>query len=149
TTLELSAVEITPEESVELIADVGVLDPARGVPTGAIEFRLDGQVVDGPVELSAMAAALASDGTTATLSLEDLDEGTYVLQAQYSGDGNFLGSQSAEIALTVAEPPAADPLDPPAPDRVGAGMPSTGLPGHLAGVAMLALLLAMTGAVLK
>lgn len=136
TALSLAAAEVATDQPVLLMADVSVLDPARGTPAGTVQFFLDGEPVEEPVELN----------STAALEVTGLEPGTYTAQAQYSGSQDFTESSSAEVTVTVA-PEAADP------GEVGAGsgsggadggtLPRAGLTGALVG---LAALLAVTGA---
>jgi hypothetical protein len=56
--------------------------PGAGTPTGAVQFKIDGTNVNGPVPLS---------GGVATYLTSSLPHGLHTLAAEYSGDGNFTG----------------------------------------------------------
>lgn len=144
TALTLSSAEITTDDSVELSAEIGVVEPARGTPAGSVQFYLDGTAAGDPVELN----------SPAVLELDSLEVGTYAVHAQYSGEDSFQPSVSQEIELTVTAPasPAEDGFRGGAlsgTHRPGADLPGTGLPGHLAGAAAVGMLLILTGAVLN
>lgn len=72
-----------------------VVSPA--VATGTVQF-VDGTTLLGTVALS---------GGVASLSTAGLAPGSHSLTAVYSGDGNFTGSSSSAVALTVIAPPLA------------------------------------------
>lgn len=130
TTLTLSATEVQTDEGLTLTGLVEVLDPARGEPTGTVQFLLDGEPVGEPVELN----------STATLEVDGLEVGSYVLQAEYSGDENFVTSASDEQTLSVVEAPAGGSAG-----SSGSGLPRTGL-AALAALVTLAALLTVAGA---
>jgi hypothetical protein len=74
-----------------LTATVAPSTPASKQPSGTLTFR-DGATVLGRTSLAAGAGSLA-------VSL--LDAGAHALSVAYSGDGDFLGSTSAPLALQV------------------------------------------------
>ena len=86
TTLTLSSAPnpSKPNETVELRVSVGVAAPGAGTPTGSVEFRQDGVLLD---------IEKLKNGV-ATLEVA-FRKGTYAISAVYSGDGNFNGSASA------------------------------------------------------
>lgn len=66
---------------VTFTAFAGTLDPfATGAPTGAVQFKADGDDLGAPVPL---VYGMAS------LSVDTLDAGAYEITAAYAGDGNF------------------------------------------------------------
>ena len=77
-------------------------------PTGTITFFLNGTPVGGPVgvrQVSALTTQIgALQGAQATATYNDLSltNGTYGLQASYSGDGNYVASTSAIASITQA-----------------------------------------------
>jgi len=71
-------------ESYTLHADVGVLGPGAGTPTGSVQFRVDGAAVGSPVVVGA-------DGATSG-SLAPLPAGVHVVGAVWGGDANFAPS---------------------------------------------------------
>lgn len=70
------------------------------VPTGTVQFVIDGTTTGSPVSLSAAAA-------TYSLATASLAAGSHRIQAMYSGDGTYLGS-SASWTLTVATATSTD-----------------------------------------
>ncbi len=74
-----------------LTATVAPATPASKLPSGTLTFR-DGASVLGRTSLAAGAGSIA-------VSL--LDAGAHALTVAYSGDGDFLGSTSAPLALQV------------------------------------------------
>lgn len=85
------------QEGATITAQIDVLAPAAGVPSGTVDFSVDGVVV---------ASEPVSAGT-ATFALGDLAVGEYAVSAVYSGDIEFSGS-SAELVQSVQ--PAATAL---------------------------------------
>ena len=82
-----------PGQPIDFTATVAAASPGSGVPTGSVEFCVDGNCVD-TVELDASGVAtLSVPGTTAG----DYGEVT----AAYLGDTNFLGSMSPAFDQTV------------------------------------------------
>jgi len=77
-------------------------------PTGTITFFLNGTQVGAPVGLNQVSALTTQTGAlqgaqaTATLNDSSLANGTYGLQASYSGDGNYVASTSAIASITQA-----------------------------------------------
>jgi hypothetical protein len=93
TTASLTVQPITSDNSIVLL-DAAILPvaPGTGVPTGTVTF-LDGSTVLGTASLDATGAA--------SLFIETLTPGKHTLTIVYSGDGNFQGSTSAPLVLTV------------------------------------------------
>lgn len=83
------------DQAVTLTATVAAVAPGSGDPSGTVTFTADGTTI-GASSLTATA-----DGMEATVSIATLAPGGHTLQAQYNGDGDFTGSQSAEVDQTV------------------------------------------------
>ena len=64
---------------------------SSGTPTGAVLFMVNGQVVGGPVTLTAINGSTAR----ATLALPDLVGGRHIVTATYLGSSNYKGSTAA------------------------------------------------------
>jgi hypothetical protein len=79
--------------SVLLTASVSVVSPAAGTPTGSVEF-FDSATSLGTGSVNASGVA--------TLTTSGLAGGSHTLKAIYSGDGNFSGSSSPNLAHTVS-----------------------------------------------
>ena len=79
---------------VALTATVQSTEAGAGLPTGTVELRTDGGLV---------ATATLNDGIAAFAFDEDLVPGRYDLTAVYTGDDDFAGSDSDEVALQVAK----------------------------------------------
>lgn len=74
-------------QNVTLTATVGALAPGSGLPTGTIQFLVDGSPLGSPVSLSAGVAQIS----TANMSV-----GGRAIGATYSGDANFNGSTASD-----------------------------------------------------
>jgi hypothetical protein len=68
-----------------------VSSSSNGTPTGSVSFY-DGTKLLGTMPLS---------GGVATCNFSSLTLTKHMISAQYNGDGNFLGSTSAAIGITV------------------------------------------------
>lgn len=91
TSVTASASTVDVLQPVTLTANVGPVAPAAGQPTGSVEFR-DGGVVLGTAPANA---------ATVTLTVNGLAPGSHTITAAYGGDGNFTGSTSAPVTVTV------------------------------------------------
>ncbi len=69
--------------SVNFTSTVSAQNPADGIPTGIVQFNVDGALLGSPV-------ALDGNGV-ATLSTSALTAGSHLIIAEYSGDGTFQG----------------------------------------------------------
>ena len=146
TALSLDSTNVSSGDTVQLTAEVNAVEPARGTPTGTVQFLLDGQTVGEPVELSSPARL--------DLDVNGMQAGTYLVQATYSGAEDFAGSDSNEVELTVTESPA--PADDDAANNAasngdraeGGRLPLTG-PGDVVALVVVAALLALAGTVLN
>jgi hypothetical protein len=73
-------------EPLTFTADVTAVGPGAGTPTGTVQFAVDGVNLGGPVALS---------GGTATSPTANLDAGSHLVTADYTGDDNFGGAQDS------------------------------------------------------
>ncbi len=74
-------------------------DPGQGIPSGAVQFKVDGAPYGLPATLLDGSASLA----TAALLL-----GEYTIGAEYAGDANFLGATGVlDAPLVINSPPVA------------------------------------------
>src|SRR5207244_3663540 len=80
-------------ESVTFTASVAATSGGLGIPSGTIQFRVDGSDFDSPVELVNGTASLSTDGLSA---------GPHTITAVYSGDGNFASSDSTAAVNVLA-----------------------------------------------
>jgi hypothetical protein len=75
-----------PNQDVTLTATVSALAPNSGVPTGLVEFRVNGVLVGSAPLVNGLAAATAK-----------FKKGSYSLTATYAGDANFNGSSGTVL----------------------------------------------------
>ena len=80
--LASSANPAQPGQTVAFTHSLAAVAPAAGLPSGSVQFKIDGTNSGAPAALSAGAASLA----LSTLAL-----GTHSVAAEYAGDGNFTG----------------------------------------------------------
>jgi len=75
--------------------------PASGIPSGTVQFQIDGEDYGTPVPLA---------GGVASLTTTDLPAGQHAVSISYSGDDNFI-ERGAELAATqvINTPPVATP----------------------------------------
>jgi uncharacterized protein (DUF2141 family) len=102
-------------QSVTFTAVVGVVAPGVGVPTGGVQFNVDGQPAGTAVPLT---------GDTATLSISNLSTGNHTVTATYNGNADFAASSSADVTHGVNKAEAAVDLSTSEPNAV-AGQPLT------------------------
>ena len=81
--LSSSANPAAPGQSVTFTMEVTAVPPGAGIPTGTVQFMVDGANTGAPVSLSA---------GNATLSMTTIGPGLHPVSASYAGDGNFTGS---------------------------------------------------------
>ncbi|HLJ94566.1 MAG TPA: Ig-like domain-containing protein [Gemmataceae bacterium] len=74
-------------QSVTFTATISVQSPGVGMPTGTVQFQIDGTNSGNPVSVSTSGGV-----TTALLSTAGLSVGTHTIRANYSGDTNFASS---------------------------------------------------------
>jgi len=76
---------------------------APGAATGTVNF-LDLNVSVGGAFYSSLSLGTATlNGGAAVLTLSNLSAGTHTIKASYLGDGNYAGSVSAIISVTIAQ----------------------------------------------
>jgi Bacterial Ig-like domain (group 3)/Dockerin type I domain len=83
-------------DSVTFTAQVAATSPGGGIPTGTVQFAVDGSPQGSPVPLNAAGQASL---TIATLSM-----GPHLVSASYGGDSNFAVSTSVSISQAVDAP---------------------------------------------
>jgi hypothetical protein len=83
-------------QSVTFTAIIGVQSPGSGIPSGTVQFQIDGNNLGSPVGVSA-----SSGIPTASMSTSALPAGTHTITAIYSGDGNFSGSSGSLVGGQV------------------------------------------------
>ena len=79
--------------TVVFTATVSPVAPATGVPTGTVQFRIDGVNVGGPAAVNANGQAAFATSTIAV--------GRHTITAVYSGDASFNGSTSGGITQRI------------------------------------------------
>lgn len=85
-------------QSVMFTATLSVIAPGAGMPSGTIEFMIDG---------SSLASIFPISGGMASFSDASLSAGSHTITAIYSGDLNFDASTSSGLTHTVTVPPPA------------------------------------------
>ena len=93
TTLTSSPNPSSEGQSVTFTATVAAVAPGSGTPTGAVTFYADGV----PFGTGTLSSGVA------TFSTSSLAVGTRVLAAEYGGDANYNGSESAEVTQSVLD----------------------------------------------
>lgn len=82
-------------EPLTFTADVDVVGPGAGEPTGSVQFAADGEPIGAPVPLNNGTAVSPATG---------LDAGDHVITANYEGDARFAGgSDSIEQEVAAAQ----------------------------------------------
>ena len=93
TTVSSLAPSIVYGQSSTLRATVAAVAPSTSVPTGQVQFQVDGVNVGSPVDLV---------NGVASFELTQLNAGTHTVSASYLGDGvNMLGSSSSNVTQLV------------------------------------------------
>lgn len=94
--VELTSTDADSQVGDEVRFDVEVASQATGtgVPTGFVQFSVDGQPLGDAVELE--------DGTASSPAVDDLAPGAHTVTALYSGDIHFR-PELAELTQTVAK----------------------------------------------
>lgn len=85
-------------QTVTFTAEVGVVAPGVGTPTGGVQFNIDGEPFGTAEELS---------GNTASISVSDLSTDNHTVEAVYNGNDDFASSSSAELTHGVDKAEAA------------------------------------------
>ncbi|HOC00117.1 MAG TPA: Ig-like domain repeat protein [Verrucomicrobiota bacterium] len=97
--LSSSANPAAPGQPVTFTMEVTAVAPGAGIPTGMVQFMLDGADTGAPASLSA---------GNATLSLTTISPGLHAVSASYAGDDNFTGSTATlASAQLINTPPTA------------------------------------------
>jgi hypothetical protein len=86
TLLTSSANPATSGQSITFSAAVTPVAPGAGNPTGTVSFTVNGAPLGSP--------APVVDGVATSTAFATLSPGTYQIAAQYSGDGDFVGSSA-------------------------------------------------------
>ncbi|MGO9204118.1 MAG: MBG domain-containing protein [Limisphaerales bacterium] len=85
-----------PGGTVTFTTALGAVAPGAGIPTGTVQFLIDGAVAGSPAPLG---------GGTATYTASALGHGTHTVAAQYAGDGNFAGTTGLLASPQVVDTP--------------------------------------------
>jgi hypothetical protein len=85
-----------PGGTVTFTTALGAVAPGAGIPTGTVQFLIDGAVTGSPAPLG---------GGTATYTTSALGHGTHTVAAQYAGDGNFDGTTGLLASPQVVDTP--------------------------------------------
>lgn len=97
--LTTSANPAAPGQSVTFTLQVDAVAPSTGVPSGSVQFLVDGANAGSPVPLS---------GGKASSNFTTLTAGLHTIAAAYAGDGNYLGTTNALAGpQLINTPPAA------------------------------------------
>jgi len=96
TALVASTPEGAPGQTITFTATVASGLPSPYVPTGSVQFQVNGANVGSPVPLT------ASD--TAAFSTTEPASGSFTVTAVYSGDANFTSSRSPTYTESVLSP---------------------------------------------
>ena len=75
-------------QPVSFTASVAFVAPGAGLPTGTVQFKLNGASQGAPVPLDGSATAVSAP-------ISGLTPGSYLITAVYSGDGNLLPSSGS------------------------------------------------------
>jgi hypothetical protein len=96
TSLVVTPATTTPSggSSLQITATLTALSASSSTPTGSVSFTLDGTTIG---------SSGLSGGTTASITVTAPASGTHSLVATYSGDGNFSGSTSPAVSITVSK----------------------------------------------
>jgi hypothetical protein len=128
--LSTSNTDAVAGEPLTFTADVEVVGPGAGDPSGTVQFFADGDPIGSPVPLN---------GGSAVSAPVRLDAGDHVITANYEGDTRFAGATSDLTQEVSAAHTATEVLVSPSPSVVGQSVtitatvtpvaPATGEPG--------------------
>jgi hypothetical protein len=96
TTLAASTPERAPGQTITFTATVAGGLPSPDLPTGSVQFEINGVNVGSPVPLTA--------NDTAAFSMTEPASGSFKVTAVYSADANFTASMSSPYTETVLNP---------------------------------------------
>ena len=91
--------------SLSVSAAVTATTPGTTLPTGSVNFTLDGVS-------AGIVAVVPGTPSTASIVLAALIPGTHILQATYSGDSYYGSSTSPPVTITVSKSPSAIAIAP-------------------------------------
>lgn len=91
-----------PGENVTFTCTLSAVAPGAGVPTGAVQFKIDGVNAGTPVSLS---------GGIAQFSTTTLSSGSHAITAEYSGSANFVGATNSLVPVQSVNTPPVAALD--------------------------------------
>jgi hypothetical protein len=98
-TLSTSQNPALPGATVTFTANLAVVAPGAGAPSGAVQFKTNGIAASSPVTIASGAAAF---------SVSTLPHGTNAISAEYPGDANFVGAtNSLSPSEVINTPPTA------------------------------------------
>ncbi len=101
TVVTSSANPALPGTQVTLTAALTAVAPGSGLPTGTVQFSVDGSPMGAPASLA---------GGVAQLATSSLSHGAHSVTAAYAGDTNFTGSTNDMAAQQIINtPPTAPP----------------------------------------
>lgn len=89
---------------VQFTAKVQALAPGGGIPGGTVQFQVDGVNLGDPVALV--------NGEAVSPMVNDLSLGNHVVGVEYSGDANYLASQSTSLTEQVVNASASGMVTP-------------------------------------
>ncbi len=89
-----------PGGTVTFTTALSAVAPSAGVPTGTVQFIIDGAVAGSPAPLGGGTASYTTSDTTSALR-----HGMHTVAAQYAGDGNFTGTTNLLAGFQVVNTP--------------------------------------------
>jgi len=108
-------------------ANVTIRSSSLGAaPTGTVTFLVNGNPITGTISHSESAGTVANPTATLTAYFGSspsifANPGTYTISASYSGDGNYVGSTSPSLGITVKYPMPSVTISSPSTLTVPAG----------------------------
>ena len=85
-----------PGQTVTLVVGLTAVAPSAGIPSGVVQFKIDGAAAGSPVALASGAAAY---------SVSTLAHGAHTVVAEYAGDANFTGATNTLAASQIINTP--------------------------------------------
>lgn len=107
TTVQVSAATTTPAggSSLGVSATISPATPGTTLPTGTVNFTIDGATV-------VTSQVLSGTPATASGTIASVPAGTHVLQAVYSGDSYYGTATSQSLTLTASKSPTTITISP-------------------------------------